>query len=115
MNAENMQFSFAALIWQSLSKRPDGEQHLPTLSASCICIFTMPFFWQVRLIVERLVRRLDYETVAECMPEDDRKLLAHIKKEQTRKQRKKGESEEGSMVSKRISLDQDSNTQLPSK
>ena len=44
------------------------------------------------------MRRLDYETVADCMPEDDRKLLTHIRKEQTRKQRKKGESEEGSMV-----------------
>ena len=44
------------------------------------------------------MRRLDYETVAECMPEDDRKLLAHIRKDQARKQRKKGESEEVSMV-----------------
>lgn len=50
------------------------------------------------MIIERLVRRLDYETVAECMPEDDRKLLTHIRKDQARKQRKKGESEEGSMV-----------------
>ena len=53
---------------------------------------------QVRLIVERLVRRLDYESVADCMPEDDRKLLVHIRKEQARKQRKKGEAEEGTMV-----------------
>ena len=44
------------------------------------------------------MRRLDYETVADCMPEDDRKLLIHIKKDQARKQRKKGASEEGSMV-----------------
>ncbi len=53
---------------------------------------------QVRVIVERLVRRLDYETVAEHIPEADRKLLTHIRKEQQRKQRKGGQSEEGSQV-----------------
>ena len=52
----------------------------------------------MRVIVERLVRRLDYETVAEHIPEADRKLLTHIRKEQQRKQRKGGQSEEGSQV-----------------
>lgn len=53
---------------------------------------------QVRMIVERLVRRLGYDTVADCIPEDDRKLLTHIRKDQARKQKKKGESPDGSMV-----------------
>ena len=52
----------------------------------------------MRVIIERLVRRLDYETVAEHIPEGDRKLLTHIRKEQQRKQRKGGQSEEGSQV-----------------
>lgn len=47
--------------------------------------------------MERLVRRLDYETVAEHLPEGDRKLLTHIRKEQQRKA-KKGQSEAGSEV-----------------
>ena len=46
------------------------------------------FSLQVRVIVERLVRRLDYATVAEHLPENDRKLLTHIRKEQQRKSRK---------------------------
>ena len=52
----------------------------------------------MRVIIERLVRRLDYETVAEHIPEGDRKLLTHIRKEQQRKQRKGGQSEDGSQV-----------------
>ena len=59
----------------------------------------MDFLHQVRLIIERLVKRLDYETVAECMPEGDRKLLSHIKKDQARKQRKNSQSDSGSVVS----------------
>ena len=50
-------------------------------------------FAQVRVIVERLARRLDYETIASNMPEGDRKLLTHIRKEQQRKQRIRGQSQ----------------------
>ena len=54
-------------------------------------LFACPL--QVRVIVERLVRRLDYETIASNMPEGDRKLLTHIRKEQQRKQRIRGQSQ----------------------
>lgn len=42
---------------------------------------------QVRVVVERLARRLGYDAVAENIPEEHRKLLTHIRKEKTRKLR----------------------------
>ena len=54
-------------------------------------LFACPL--QVRVIVERLVRRLDYDSIASHMPEGDRKLLTHIRKEQQRKQRIRGQSQ----------------------
>lgn len=51
------------------------------------CVLSVSLL-QVRVILERLVRRLDYESVAEHIPEEERKLLIHIRKEQQRKARK---------------------------
>jgi ribosomal RNA-processing protein 12 len=49
--------------------------------------------WQVRVIVERLARRCGYDTVAAAIPEGDRKLLAHIRKERLRKDgRRRGDA-----------------------
>ena len=42
---------------------------------------------QVRVVVERLARRLGYDAVAAAIPEEHRKLLTHIRKEKTRKLR----------------------------
>ncbi len=42
---------------------------------------------QVRVVVERLARRLGYDAVADNIPEEHRKLLTHIRKEKTRKLR----------------------------
>lgn len=39
------------------------------------------------MVVERLARRLGYDTVAANIPEEHRKLLTHIRKEKTRKLR----------------------------
>ena len=52
---------------------------------------------QVRVIIERLVRKLDFESVSEHLPEGERKLLVHIRREHVRKA-KKGQSEAGSEV-----------------
>ena len=41
--------------------------------------------WQVRVVVERLARRLGYDEVAAAIPEEHRKLLTHIRKQKTRK------------------------------
>lgn len=49
------------------------------------------------MILERLVRRVGHDAVAEHMPEAHRKLLTHIRKEQLRKHRTR-ESEAGSQV-----------------
>ena len=40
---------------------------------------------QVRVIVERLARRCGYDAVATAIPEADRKLLQHIRREHIRK------------------------------
>ena len=40
---------------------------------------------QVRVIVERLARRCGYDAVAAVIPESDRKLLVHIRKERVKK------------------------------
>ncbi|KAL0054199.1 hypothetical protein WJX82_005285 [Trebouxia sp. C0006] len=45
------------------------------------------FKLKVRVVVERLARRLGYDAVAENIPEEHRKLLTHIRKEKTRKLR----------------------------
>lgn len=43
--------------------------------------------WQVRVVVERLARRLGYDAVAANIPEEHSKLLTHIRKEKARKLR----------------------------
>ena len=50
------------------------------------------------MILERLARRLDYDLIASHIPEGDRKLIVHIRKEQLRKHRLKAQSEAGSQV-----------------
>ena len=40
---------------------------------------------QVRVVVERLARRLGYDEVAAAIPEEHRKLLTHIRKQKTKK------------------------------
>ena len=57
----------------------------------------------MRVIIERLVKKLDYESVAEHIPEAERKLLVHIRKEHQRKA-KRGQSELGSEVSEETLL-----------
>ena len=54
-----------------------------------LCSSDMKFCWveQVRVVVERLARRLGYDPVAANIPEEHRKLLTHIRKEKTRKLR----------------------------
>ena len=52
-----------------------------SLSMICGCVC------QVRVVVERLARRLGYDAVADNIPEEHRKLLTHIRKEKTRKLR----------------------------
>ena len=47
------------------------------------------FRLKVRVIVERLARRIGFEAVAASMPASDAKLLAHIRKQGARKARKK--------------------------
>lgn len=44
---------------------------------------------QVRVILERLARRCGFQAVSESIPEKDRKLLAHIRKEKQRHERKR--------------------------
>lgn len=53
---------------------------------------------QVRVIIERLVRRCGVEPVAAACPPGDAKLLAHIRKQQSRKERRRAASEAGSQV-----------------
>lgn len=43
------------------------------------------FKLKVRVVVERLARRLGYDEVANAIPEEHRKLLTHIRKQKTRK------------------------------
>lgn len=40
---------------------------------------------QVRVVVERLARRLGYDEVAAAIPDEHRKLLTHIRKQKTKK------------------------------
>ena len=49
------------------------------------------------------MKKLDYESVAEHIPEAERKLLVHIRKEHQRKA-KRGQSELGSEVSEEINF-----------
>ncbi|KAK9863569.1 hypothetical protein WJX84_009478 [Apatococcus fuscideae] len=54
------------------------------------------FKLKVRVIVERLARRCGFQAVWQHIPEKDRKLLAHIRKERQRHERKRqGASEAG--------------------
>jgi len=61
---------------------------------------------QVRVILERLVRRCGVEPVAAACPAGDQKLLSHIRKQQNRKERRKAAqgSQAGSQVRKKFVL-----------
>jgi hypothetical protein len=50
---------------------------------------------QIRVIVERLVRRCGYEAVAAACPPGDAKLMSHIRKQTSRKERRKAMGSEG--------------------
>lgn len=52
------------------------------------------------MIIERLARRCGYEALEPHIPEAHRKLLTHIRKQNTRKERRK--SEAGSQVGVRV-------------
>ncbi|GIL64267.1 hypothetical protein Vafri_18268 [Volvox africanus] len=56
------------------------------------------FKLKVRLIVERLARRCGFDAISAAMPPSDSKLLAHIRKEEAKRKRRKhgGGSEAGS-------------------
>jgi ribosomal RNA-processing protein 12 len=54
------------------------------------------FKLKVRSIVERLAKRCGFEAMAQAMPPSDSRLLAHIRKESNRKQRRA--SQAGSVV-----------------
>jgi ribosomal RNA-processing protein 12 len=47
------------------------------------------------VIVERLVRRCGYEAVAAACPPGDAKLLSHVRKQTSRKERRKAMGSEG--------------------
>lgn len=53
---------------------------------------------QVRVIVERLARRCGFQAVSQHIPEKDRKLLAHIRKEKQRHERKRQGASEADRV-----------------
>ncbi|WIA12282.1 hypothetical protein OEZ85_012341 [Tetradesmus obliquus] len=53
------------------------------------------FRLKIRVIVERLVRRCGYEAVASACPPGDAKLLSHIRKQASRKERRKAQGSEG--------------------
>jgi ribosomal RNA-processing protein 12 len=55
------------------------------------------FKLKVRAVVERLAKRCGFEAMAAAMPPSDTRLLAHIRKEASRKQRRA--SQAGSVVS----------------
>jgi hypothetical protein len=55
----------------------------------------LPLNVQIRVIVERLVRRCGYEAVAAACPPGDAKLLSHIRKQTSRKERRKAMGSEG--------------------
>jgi ribosomal RNA-processing protein 12 len=54
------------------------------------------FRLRVRVVVERLARRLGPDSVAAAMPAADRRLLAHIRKQGARRDRKRGATRDGS-------------------
>lgn len=55
---------------------------------------------KVKHIVERLIRKFGVEAVEEAIPEEDRKLVANIKKSRARAKRKDAEAAEGGKDSK---------------
>ena len=58
------------------------------------------FRLKARAILERLVRRFDYEVVAGFVPKKHQKLMAHIRKtneRQKKNKQKRYESEEGGL------------------
>ena len=49
------------------------------------------FRLKVRVVMERLVRRLGYEAVAEAVPPEHAKLLTHIRREEAKRERRRKE------------------------
>lgn len=56
------------------------------------------FRLKTRTVVERLVRRCGQEAVAAACPEGEGRLVSHIRKQNARKERRRGGSEAGSEV-----------------
>jgi hypothetical protein len=79
-------------------------QFLHVINIVIHCYFVM--CCQVRVILERLVRRCGVEPVAAACPAGDQKLLSHIRKQQNRKERRKAAqgSQAGSQVRKKFVL-----------
>lgn len=63
------------------------------------------FKLKVRVIVERLARRAGFDAMAAAMPPGDMRLLSHIRKEHTRKQKRRDASRAGSEVRGRAWLE----------
>lgn len=61
----------------------------------CLSTAATPTTVQIRVIVERLVRRCGYEAVAAACPPGDAKLMSHIRKQASRKERRKAMGSEG--------------------
>jgi hypothetical protein len=74
--------------------------HSAMLTSVLLCLFAphMCVCLQIRVIIERLVRRCGVEPVAAACPAGDVKLMTHIRKQQARKERRRGGSEAGSQV-----------------
>lgn len=51
---------------------------------------------KIRHMFERLIRRFGYETIANLMPEEDRKMIVNIQKRRLRAKRRKGTTQEES-------------------
>lgn len=91
-----------------LQLRPLLDSHLGTKGRGCAhdvltahsdpSVYCVLPVVQIRVIIERLVRRCGVEPVAAACPPDDYKLMAHIRKQQSRKERRRAGSEAGSQV-----------------
>lgn len=73
-------------MWMPIATRSHVIQHeRPVLTSST------PL--QVRMVVERLARRVGFEVVAAAMPEQHAKLLTHIRKEKNRQRRQRAQQD----------------------
>jgi hypothetical protein len=81
-----------AIQWLSVSVP------LMLLTSALLCRLYPSVLQQIRVIIERLVRRCGVEPVAAACPAGDVKLMTHIRKQQARKERRRGGSEAGSQV-----------------